>query len=155
MQDWASLIFVRVYENPDKDHIPCGYIYIRKPSKYEERSRLYSLPSGHRDKKADGTPLDTAARELPGETGIHVRKDSFRQEGSGWLAANHHKFVFSVNIALREAAAVSDNFIGDDGERPKFFSIEKNYQLIRNQKFLPEHYKKLLELGLLFPPPPQ
>ncbi len=160
IDNWASLVFVRVHsggpfteeqlkgwEKRENDRL-IGYVFVIDP-KFGHRAE-YKLPGGH--KQADETPLQTAVREMEGETNLVLNPESFRYVGKylHW-SEDHWKIIFCADIGERELGWMNNNHPQNEGEEPKFFTIEEFYALVRENKFMYEHYKKLDEFALILP----
>ena len=157
ISDWSALILPQVYEevpykNGDGDlrmkRRPKGYVFVTDP-KYGPRAQ-WKLPAGH---KADGeSPLETAMRELLGETNLSAPIENFRyiDKWIGWRK-DHWKMLFLANIEESELGWMNDQHPENEGEQPKFFTTEEFYALVREGKFMREHYEKLVEFATILP----
>ena len=158
--DWAGFAFIRVLPNPapkmseddetvTRDHIPLGYVFVIDP-KFGSGAQ-YKLPSGHK-KGVDATPLETAAREMLGETGIPVEPKFFRYAGKwlGWRK-DHWRCLFVVDITEKDRDWMNDLDAENEGERPKYFTVEEFYECVRTGDFMRVHYNMLEEHMLVLP----
>ncbi len=165
--DWAALIFPRVYREVPKrkssgkvemKREPLGSVFI-KDSKFGERA-LWKLPAGHKKKpdpdkpeeKPDATPLETAMRELEGETGIKLSSDAFTYVGKwlGWRK-DHWKILFTADFSEADRDWMHNHHPENEGEEPKFFTTDDFYAEVRAGKFMREHFDKLEEHALILP----
>ncbi len=171
IDDWASLIFPRVFCGSELftagqlmgwekrgDRPLCGYISVIDP-KFGSRAK-HKLAAGHKKSLEktlpgeipDETPLDTAIRELEGETGIKALPEAFRYVNK-WLGArgNHWKCLFTADITEGDRDWMNNHHKENEGEMPKFFTVDEFYSIVREGKFMAEHYQKLEEFGLILP----
>ena len=165
--EWSSLIFPRVRRETPRtnssgehvvDYVPVGYVFVID-LKFGDRAQ-WKLPAGHRKKASmckpgeepDRTPLDTAVRELHGETGIGLTPESFTYVGK-WLhwQKNHWKILFTADLSETDSNWMNDHHHENDGEKPKFFTAEEFYVEVRADMFMREHYEKLKEFALILP----
>lgn len=149
----ASLVFVRVCElntvpnDPDyQERKLRGYIFVKELSFKNEA--VWKLPGGH--SKLLETPLKTARRELREETHLQVPEKYFREiaaweEDRGY--GTHSKHLFLIEIKRQKLAELRHT----RQEEARFFTADDFYALVREGKFMPEHYKKLIEHGLILP----
>lgn len=171
--DWASLIFPIVYPGSEpftheqlmgweelKAGSPIGYVFVID-RKFERRGQVseWKLPAGHRKSKpdepggeVDRTPLDTAIRELHGETGIQLPSDAFTYVGK-YLhpRGDHWKCLFAAKMTEVDRDWLNNHHKENEGEEPKFFTPDEFYALVRDNKFMREHYEKLVEYVLILP----
>jgi len=176
IQDWASLIFPRVMRELtilDQDGEPVvgsdgkkktrvqtvGYVLVIDRGKFGDRAQ-WKLPGGHKKKterckpseKPDETPLDTALRELEGETGIRMPRHAFSYCGK-WLhwREDHWKCLFVAELGEDDVAWMNGHHPENEGEEAKFFTVEEFYALVRESKFMREHYEMLVEYTAVLP----
>lgn len=161
-EEWSSLVFVMVFagQSPfthselmswDEGRRPlCGYILVADP-KFGDRMK-WKLPGGH--KMNAENPLQTAARELAGESGIKVVPEALRYCGSYPVRypAPHYRVIFSGSITEGDRDWMNGHTEGNEGERPKFFSLNEFWELVREEKVLKVHLQYLEELALVLPP---
>jgi len=170
--DWASLVFPTVYPGNEpfteaqlmgwEDHepVPIGYVFIIE-RKFERpgKKAKWKLPAGHMKKESeetgwnfDRTPLDTAVHELESETGILLPRAAFAYAGKylHWRG-DHWKCLFSAKMTEADLARMNDYHPENEGETPKFFTVDEFYEAVRKGEFLTEHYEKLVEFGLILP----
>lgn len=166
LQEWSSLILPRVRREVPRikdngeariDYVPLGNIFVIEP---ERPNAVWKLPAGHKKEKwrckegemPDKTPLDTAVREFEGETGIRLLPEAFTYVGK-WLhwRKNHWKCLFTADLSEADRDWMNENHPENEGEEPKFFTADEWYAVVRSGKFMPEHFKKLLEFALVLP----
>ena len=165
---WAPLVLIRVYPNrpvppqeregdeecANRDRIPVGYVFVRDP-KFGENA-FWKMPSGHRknrDKRNDITPLDTAIAEVEEETGIRIPVESFQYISKWWDPArnDHWKCLFIASITEADRDFINDHTDGNEGEKPRFFTINEFRELRRDHKFKLDHQQFLEERDLILP----
>lgn len=153
--DWAALILVRVYPDGSlakgqvaEGAIPMGYIFVIESAKADPR---YKMPGGHR-KNGEG-PLETAVREMRGETGTVAVPEAFAFVDAQWRhrPSGHWSLLYTANVEESEVPWMNTSDYENEGEVPKFFTIEEFYALVRENKFLSPHYHRLVELELILP----
>ncbi|MBI2004946.1 NUDIX hydrolase [Patescibacteria group bacterium] len=176
ISDWASLIFPRVVRAMfilDQEGKPVvgsggkqktslqtiGYILVIDRGKFGDRAQ-WKLPGGHKKKverckpseKPDETPLDTALRELEGETGIRMPLRAFVYCGK-WLhwRHDHWKCLFIAELGEDDIAWMHNHHPENEGEEAKFFTVEEFYALVREGKCMREHYEMLVEYTAVLP----
>lgn len=113
---------------------------------------LWKLPGGH--KQEGETPLHTAIRELEGETGIKASAERFQRIRSyavNWPVP-HQRVLFRCRITEEERDWLNDREYGNEGEQPKFFSVEEFRELARGRKILVVHREYLEENALVLLP---
>jgi 8-oxo-dGTP pyrophosphatase MutT (NUDIX family) len=165
---WASLILLRVFldkiegmdpKEAQKQHLhwPIGFVFVEDP-KYGPRTKV-KLPGGRKD-PADLTPAHTARRECWEETGIEIGLNELHL-GDQYLREydhckvdfeDHYKVYFYADIYERQQRMMHDLDPRNEGERPKFYTLEETQQKIDQSLFLMEHLDSLIRAGLLFPP---
>ncbi len=160
---WASIIFVRVYSRntpfnheesmgwaEPKGDRPDGHVFVIDRA-FGDRAQ-WKMPAGHKG-NGDVTPLDTAVRELLGETGIQSLPDAFRYCGKQ-LGYNkdHWRCLFTADITTVDRDWMNNHHPENEGEEPKFFTVEQFWTMQRERKMLKNHYDWLVERGLLIPP---
>jgi 8-oxo-dGTP pyrophosphatase MutT (NUDIX family) len=167
VMDWAGLIFPRVRQEISRtdsagdeitDFEQLGYIFVID-RKFGEKAQ-WKLPAGHKKKpdkctngdEPDWTPLETAMRELMGETGIKLPLAAFEYAGK-WLhwRKDHWKILFAANLSEADRDWTNNHHPENEGEEPKFFIHEEFMELVAQGKFMREHYEKLVEFGLIIP----
>jgi 8-oxo-dGTP pyrophosphatase MutT (NUDIX family) len=163
--EWSSLILVRTYKpgevplGPDEDvgaeskhlrHVvPTGFIFVIE---YEKSDPKWKMPGGH--KKSGETPLETAIRELHGETGLLVPTEQFQYIGK-WSHTNRDTgelwwdFMFLASIAEDEQCWMNQLHSENEGEQPKFFTVGQFRELLQQREFLWKHHKMLDEKVLI------
>lgn len=159
--DWASLVFIRVlsgvkltreqllgWEKHDEKSELVGYVLVIDP-KFGARAK-YKMPGGH--KQNNETPLETAVREMEGETGIVAAPEALRYAGKylSWRK-DHWKCIFIATISEADRNWMNDHHPGNEGEKLAFLTIDEFYVARRANKILSEHYDKLVELGIILP----
>ena len=158
--DYSSLIFVRVLPNLTADkaidkakgHIPLGYVFVLD-NKYKDA--FWKLPGGHGKKDGNGksceTPRATAQRELFGEAGIEAPEKDFEQIACirRYRPVPHWLFFFAVNIREADSHWMGTPHDENEGERPKFFSVDEFRALVKERHFFPPHYSMLDEFSLV------
>ncbi len=168
VEDWAALILARVVRKIPRtsssgeevaDDKLLGYIFVIDRLKFGSRAK-WKLSGGHRKKreacktgeKPDETPLDTAIREFAGETGIRLLPQAFLYRGKRlhWRE-DHWKCFFTAELSEADLSWVNNHHKENEGEEPKFFTPEEFYALVREGKFMPEHYDQLVEFALILP----
>ena len=113
-------------------------------------SRRAKLPAGH--KKPGEAPLDTAVRELLGETNLAPKLESFRYVGK-YLGRrkDHWKCFFTADVEERELGWMNNHHPENEGEEAKFFLTAEFHTLVREGKFMKEHFQKLVEFAMILP----
>ncbi len=160
IRDWAGFTFIRVLPNPapktseddetvTRDHIPLGYVFVID-LKFGSGAQ-YKLPSGHK-KSVDATPRETAAREMLGETGIPAEPKFFRYVGKwlGWRK-DHWRCLFVVDITEKDRDWMNGLDAENEGEQPKYFSVDEFYECVRRGDFMRAHFRMLEEVALILP----
>lgn len=160
VNDWAGFMLIRVLSNhadglsdeqraEAKLNIPVGYVFVIDP-KFGPMAQ-YKLPAGH--KKAGETPLDTAIREVQGETGICVPPERVAYKGDKWLSTrgDHWRVLFVGDIFEYELRQMHDRDAENEGEKPKYFTVEEFYECVRKGNFMRAHFRMLEEAGLILP----
>jgi 8-oxo-dGTP pyrophosphatase MutT (NUDIX family) len=156
IDDWASLVWVEVLPNPipkgedgfKKNHIQIGCILVTDP-KYGSDAK-WKMPGGHR--KKDETPLETALRELEGETGIKIGPQDLEYKGKelGWRG-DHWRCLFVASITEADRNWMNALHRENEGEIPKFFTVEEFYELVRRDQFFKGHYDLLVNAAVILP----
>jgi len=153
----ASLVLVRVHElvsNPDPDEprlqVLKGYVFVIDQA--FGANAVYKLAGGH--EQTGESPLRTAQRELKEETNLRVSWHDFRECGK-WLETReygtHWKYLFTADVDVRKLHWVDKRAKSKRQEKPKFCTVDEFYALVRSGKFMPDHYKKLVEYALVLP----
>jgi 8-oxo-dGTP pyrophosphatase MutT (NUDIX family) len=149
--DFSAYIFPRVFaagtldmtEETETSRIPRGYVFVIEPKR---KDPVYKMPAGHR--KGGENPLQTAMRELAGETNLVLRQDRFRYIGRKWWShpSPHWGVLFTADVDEREDLPwMNDQHAENEGEQPKFFSVDDFYSLVREGKFMSRHYRLLTD----------
>ncbi len=152
---WAAFILARVFDPlnvDDEEHFPPkGYVSVIEP-KFGDSAR-FKMPSGHRSVLEDKTPLDTAWRELRGETGIKLSMSSFEYIGKELGSRRDHWCcIFTADMDYRnDASWMNSNDPGNEGEKPKFFTVDEFYRTVREGGYLRNHFELLENLELIYP----
>jgi len=162
--EWSSLIFVEVYPNgtfvKDVQFVegsidPVGYIFVIEPEKADPK---YKMPGGH--KHGNENPAATALRELRGETGLEVPDSAIRFMEAIWrefipradgrfTPDDHWSILFRARVEESEVPWMHNHDIENEGEIPKFFTHEQFVELCERREFLPYHFRRLRDVGLL------
>lgn len=168
--DWASLVLPTVYPGDEPfteeqlmgwdesslELVPIGYVFVIERRK---KNPKWKLPSGHKKRdedvkgwEFDRTPRDTARHEQSSETGIDLPVSAFSYAGKylSWKE-DHWKCLFSSKMTVASLEHMNSDHPENEGEEPKFFTVDEFYDLVRRGEFLIEHYEKLVEYGLIFP----
>lgn len=159
--EWTSLALLRVYTNgplgkeferaleEGRQRQMLGYVLVIDRRKFGDGAK-YKLPGGH--KKLGETPLQTAMREVEGETGISLPSHAFTYHDKylGWRK-DHWKCIFSANLSEKDRDWMNTNNVENEGEKPEFLTTEEFYRAVREGRVLREHYEKLVEYALLAP----
>ncbi len=156
-ENWSSLVLVRVYRTnhipigEKGNTVPVGYVFVADFKKFGPNA-LWKLPGGHKC-DADNTPLDTAVRELREEAGIEVTRSAFRHLGKYFREqpTPHWDLYFTATISEKDRDWMNGGHVGNQGEVPKFFSIEDLYALVQKGGFIRHQFDELVELGALLP----
>ena len=150
VDEWASLIFVRVYDSLDTTQYPIGYIFVCDP-KFGDRAQ-WKMPAGHATSK-DKTPLHTACRELSGETGISLSLNRFLYCGKiRGPRGDHWRCVFTADMDYSgDLPWMNDKHPENEGEMQKYFSVDDFYRLVRERRFLRNHFDILESYALILP----
>jgi len=149
--EWAAIVFPRVFKIDgsarEETVLPQGYVFVIVPTL---RDPKYKLPGG---KKNPGeTPLATAVRELAGETGLKMKSEAFRYVGAAWVSRTKHwSILFTVDLNEDDVSWMHTQHPENEGEIPRYFSIEEFYKMVREGGFLPYHFRRLEEKGLILP----
>ena len=154
IEQWSSFVFVQVFSSESeegKERIPLGYVFVIDRSFGDEA--VWKLPAGHR--RNGENPLQTAIRELAGETNISLPQSSFTYIHSrlvGRKGAQYWKFFFTANADWKnDLPWISQNHPENEGEEPKFFTVAEFYELVRNGQFMMDHFNFLEEHNLISP----
>ena len=136
-----------------------GYVLVIDRGKFVDRAQ-WKLPGGHKKKPGrcrpgelpDEAPICTAVRELHGETGILMPRQAFSYAGK-WLhwRHDHWKCLFLVEITEEDRDWMNDHHPENEGEEAKYFTVDEFYRLVREGKFMREHYEMLVEFTLVLP----
>ena len=156
VDDFAALVLPRVHERISyikngKERVhsePRGYVFVR--DKKFGPDALWKMPGGH--KKPMESPLETAIRELAGETNLKVAPQEFHYGGQ-WLGerGDHWKIILTADVELKELGWMGANHAENEGEEPKFFTTDQFYELVCQERFMREHYEKLVDFALILP----
>ncbi|MEK7659577.1 MAG: NUDIX domain-containing protein [Patescibacteria group bacterium] len=124
-----------------------GYVFIYEPHRGDPR--LYKLPGG--SKEANESPVETAQRELKGETGISLPLSMFEFVDKEWREkpSEHWRIYFQVDITVTDRDWMRDDASGNEGEVPEFFTPRRWRDLIANGGFLEPHLRVLSANELL------
>ncbi|HVM58929.1 MAG TPA: NUDIX hydrolase [Candidatus Paceibacterota bacterium] len=155
--DWSSLVFCQVFPNGSLQTVlegnrfgvkPLGYIFVIKPSR---RDAKHKLPGGHRHQAKIENPLQTAQRELFGETGLDLPLDRFRYVNSEWKhhPQPHWSVLFSVCIEEAQVRDTHDMHPENEGEVPRYFPCQLFDDVFHKDDILPPHRQRLKEAGLV------
>lgn len=155
--DWASIICVQVYPNGTFQKnvqidegvlrgLLLGYVFVIEP---ERNDAKYKMPGGHKQKGEN--PLETARREMKGETGLLAPDDAICYVNSVWRErpAEHWSVLCLARIEEREVPWMNGNDVENEGEVPKFLTVRAFREMLANQGFLRMHYQRLAEAGLI------
>lgn len=157
--DCASFMLIRVLSNhadglsneqlaEAKLNIPLGYVFVIDP-KFGSTAQ-YKLPAGHR--KSGETPFDTAIREVQGETGICIPPERVAYKNKELSHRNvHWRILFVGDIFEYELRQMHDRDVENEGEKPKYFSVEEFYECVRTGNFMRPHFKMLEDAALVLP----
>jgi 8-oxo-dGTP pyrophosphatase MutT (NUDIX family) len=142
--DFASLVFARVTNGRNV----VGYVFVIQSNRDDA---FYKLPGGRRQNGE--SPLETAVREFREETGIQVKPEKleFRTAMHLHKPKPHWSLLFACSIDKDDAAWMRDDHPGNEGEKPKFFTVDEFWQLIRDKDFSKFHYSRLCEDNLILP----
>lgn len=151
----AALVHVRVHETipvPDELpwHKPLGHVFVIDHSFGSEA--VYKLASGH--SRRGETALEAGRRELAEETNLRVPRHDFRHRGT-WLETREHgthwKHLFTADVDKDKLIWVERRARRKNSEQAKFFTTDEFYALVRDGKFMLEHYRKLVEFAAILP----
>ena len=158
--DWASFMLIRVLSShadglSDEQrvkarlHISLGYVFVIDP-KFGS-SAQYKLPAGHR--KNGETPFDTAIREVQGETGICVplERVAYTKHKELGRSGDHWRILFVGDIFEYELRQMHDCDAENEGEQPRYFTVDEFYECVRKGDFMRSHFKMLEEAALILP----
>ncbi len=165
---WSALIFTRVLPGSEaltraqllgRDALPSGqdrsvgHVFVIERHR---RNPLWKLPGGH--KQGGEAPLQTAIRELHGETGILLLPEAFhycakwRREGRDRETQEISCWWDLLFVALmRESDCQWMNTAHEqnEGEEPKYFTVAEFRRMLINGEFMDKHYVMLAEAMLI------
>ncbi len=159
VNDWAGFMFIRVLSNnadglsdeqreEAKLNIPLGYVFVIDP-KFGS-SAQYKMAAGH--KKDGETPVETAIREALGETGIPIPRErvTYKNKKLG-PRSDHWKVLCVGDIFENELKYMHDRDVENEGEQPRYFTVDEFHQCVRKGNFMRQHFKMLEEVALVLP----
>lgn len=142
VMDWASLVLLRVLRGTEL----IGYIFVIDRN-FGPKAK-YKLPGGHC--KAGETPYDTASREIFGEAGITATNILLVDK---WLHDHgndrHWKCLFVADVSESRSMSLNTQNEENEGEEAEFFTIAEFHRLVRERKFLGNHYHELVHCKLI------
>jgi ADP-ribose pyrophosphatase YjhB (NUDIX family) len=137
LTSWSSLVLIKVMRG--NEHI--GYVFVID-RKFGEKAK-HKMPAGHNQERE--TPLETAAREALGETGVTVTNllmiDQWKVKGRD---GEYWKFLFTGEVTESRSMSLNDRNEENEGEEAEFFTIAEFERLVRDKKFLRDHYDELV-----------
>ena len=147
LRDYSSLAYIRVY--PDGclgEGEPIGYVFVIQMGRPDVR---YKMPGGHKD--PGEVPRRTACRETEAETGLKIPLDRFVHVDTRnvWHPSAHRLVLFTANIERGDVPWMHSLHPQNEGEQPKYFSVEQFRDLVAHDEFLPSHLERLQNAGLL------
>ena len=153
--DWSSLVFCRIYRNGMLPSVlegskfkvqPLGFIFVIVPS---HRNPKYKMPGGHG--RNGENPLETARREMSGETGLELPLERFTYVNREWKhhPAPHWSILFTANAEETDLPWMHDTHVENEGEVPKYLARELFDDFVRKDMILRPHLKRLEEAGLI------
>ena len=161
--DFAPLVLIRVYgeeifkKESGEDTvkiIPRGFVFIKNKREFGSNAK-WKLVSEH--PKRGETPLQTAVRGLLGETHLSPPLEAFSYAGKwlikGYNRPDHWQLLFTVDIKEDRLAQMDSKHSENEGEVGKFFTMPELVEVVRRGEFMSKHYKKLVDLALILPPP--
>jgi len=144
--DWCSLVLVKVMRGRER----VGYVFVID-RRMGEKAR-YKLPGGHNT--AGETPFGTAMRETLGEAGVTVTNlklvDKWKHTNS---KTPHWKCLFVGELSESRSMSLNSQNEENEGEESEFFTIGEFQNLVREKKFLGDHYDELVYTKLIEPIP--
>jgi len=151
--DWAALTLIRVFDQlPGKENSSLleGYVFVINPD-FGTEAR-WKLPGGHKKTHSEKEPLATAMREVSGETGITIESRKFAYVGKELGEKNPHwRHFFTADISKLDLPWMNSHHPENDGERPRFFTTDEFYVLVRDHKFKEDHFNFMLAHGMIPP----
>jgi 8-oxo-dGTP pyrophosphatase MutT (NUDIX family) len=154
IDQWAAFILPRVHKEVlDLDgkilQPPLGFVFIIDP-KFGE-SAQYKMVAGH--KKEGETPLDTAVRELVGETNLRAANiDRFAYVDKVLARRRDHwKIIFTVDIDEVEMQWMNSDHLENEGEIPKFFTRDELQDCVNGGRFMIDHARMIDQFALVLP----
>jgi len=141
---WASLIIAAVYSETGEF---LGFVFVFDPNKNDPR---HKLPGGrkkpiHIDKNS---PSETARREMGEETGLWFPLEIFKEftEIREWrtFPEKHWLFTYIIKVKESEIIGMNSDEPGNEDEIPGYYTLAQTKKLVKNDKFLSVHYKKIL-----------
>ncbi|MDB5188113.1 MAG: hypothetical protein JWO50_633 [Candidatus Kaiserbacteria bacterium] len=158
----AALMFIRVYPDGYSNAVdedgnrapppPLGIVVVIERA---TRDPLFKLPGGGR--KNNERPIKTAIREVLEETGLSV-KEKDTTYVCHWVAQRNgvrfEKYIFVGNIEYSELKWMGPHHSYNEGEEASFITYDQFYELVREGKFMSEHFRKLIEFSVILPCPP-
>jgi hypothetical protein len=91
--------------------------------------------------------------ELEGEIGLRVPLDQIHYVNSEWIRSktSHWSCLFTVDITEADICWLRDNHPENEGEIPRYVTVEQFYEEVRGNRFLNFHYNRLVEAALILP----
>ncbi|MES2995082.1 MAG: NUDIX hydrolase [Patescibacteria group bacterium] len=168
---WSVIAFIRVFPNGALSvdpigrelteeeaaakavrpkRIPLGYVFVIDYCK--SQPWYYKMPGGK--KHDDETVLTTGVREIYGETGLALSPEThhYQYEGAVWRGRFWNVLV-SVDVEENVLSLLNSEHHENEGEVPKYVSVDEFHRIMADQGFLPSQYHRLYEKGLIIVPP--
>lgn len=144
--NWSSLIVVAVF-SPLEPRELTGFILVKETEGRKRLQPFWKFPGG----KGEGgeSPRGTAVRELQGKTGLKLRPSTFiiikrvvKRRG----AYRYRVFTYLTGIYEDEIHHINWNALGNEGEIPRYFTVEDIEDLHGNNHFLPTHIEQMASI---------
>jgi 8-oxo-dGTP pyrophosphatase MutT (NUDIX family) len=140
--EWSSSTLLRVMRGT----VLIGFIFVID-RKFGATAK-YKLPGGH--KKKGETPYDTAVREALGETGLVVSSLTYQGKVRAGGSMNAHwNCYFTGEVSEGRSMQMHGRDSENEGEEAEYFTIAEFDRLVKEGKFLPYHYDKILKFRMI------